>query len=299
LGRAQSDILFVSHQSERLYYATSNAVLYRRSTRSQASPIEYQIPFGIGSGHNMLIYVTLPYFALTSPSDDAFHVFSMKSTLVHVMSVRQQFSSVKALLSAGRLLIVLNGDASLAAWDLDRTNHQSPLYRVSYHIERAVDAAASECLQMVVCCDISGKIAVVDLYYGTLMRSFNLTPRGLKPVKIMVVDEGYFVILCEERLHNEVKSTIQIYGLNTELQGSYAYEKEVTAWCGINRVGKSPMIAVGFVDGVFGLIDVPEGGLITKLTFPAQIVAMSYDVRSNFLYFGRSDRQIAYTAIDF
>jgi hypothetical protein len=248
----------------------------------------------------MSLFADRRYFVLTSPSDDAFHVFAMRSTLVHVMSVRQQFSGVKTLLSGGgRLLIVLNDDASLAAWDLDRTDHHSPLYRVSYHIERAVDAAASESLQMVITCDIGGKIAVTDLYYGTLMRSFNLVPRGMRPVKVMVIDDGYFVILCEERLHNEVKSTIQIYGLGTELIGAYGYEKELAAWCGVNRVGKPAMIAVAFVDGVFGLIGVPEGNAITTVAFPARVVAMSYDVRSNLLYLGRADRQIVFTTVDF
>jgi hypothetical protein len=289
-----SDILFLINEDNRLYFATVDAVLHCAKAQPPASTIEYAIPFGIGASRSVAVYGKLEYFVLTSPSEDAFHAFSMQSTLKHVMSVRQQFSGVSALLGGGaRLLIVLNSDASLAAWDLTRTDHHSPLYRVNYHLQRAVDAAASESLQMVVSCDITGKVALMDLYHGTLMRSFNVP---LKPVKVMLLDEGFVVLLCEEKSNG---STIQIYELSTDLAGTFDSSAKATAWCGINPVGRSPMIAVAFDDGLVVLLGAPEGNLLTSMKMASPVVAMTYEVRGNLLFIANQDRQVLFTPVDF
>ncbi|OHS98600.1 hypothetical protein TRFO_35000 [Tritrichomonas foetus] len=286
--------------SNQLYVVTNEAYLMKLKPKQIILDSSLQIPFGVGKC--VAVFPKLKLIVVTSPSGDAFHTFSIESTsLFHIFSFRQQFSSLNSLTNAGKsMLVVLSQDGSLTVWDFSPSSNSfnDPLYKVNHHLVSAVDATASEDLRLVVSCDISRRIVLTELYEGTFIRSFYLPDESSVPVKVMILDAGYIVSFCEHRSHNDIRSTIHINALDSDTLGIYDHPRRVTSCCPINLHSGMSFIAVGFEDGSFFILATPDANAVHTTLFPSPVIAISYQKGENLLFLANSERQIFSLVLD-
>ena len=280
----------------------ANSVLISRFSSTTKCYIPY------GTGKSILIFPKHKLLAATSPSEDSLHIFSFTSnlSLSHIFSFRQHFSLLQALSSAGdSMLAVLCQDGSILVWDLNDGSYNNsaisnsyninydPIYRVNHHFVQAVDISASKVLRLVVSIDISRRIVLAELSTGKFIRSFYLNDYQSIPYKILLLNSGFIVSICEHRSNNDIRSTIQMNALDSTLLSMYDHSRRVTSLCpiDINENGKS-YIAISFEDGFFILLSCPEAQIIHTKTFPSKIISISHLESERLLLLSNNNNQI-------
>jgi hypothetical protein len=291
---ARCEILLVEMWKGLFYLMTADGVISR--IKKKLLDHKWCLPAGFGIGNRVLFFPSCSTIVMNSPSGDSFHTFRMDSTLIPVNSFRHQFSALTSLAKGDtKVLVVQSHDCSMNVWNVQKNER---LYQVTYHSASAVDAAVSESLRLIASCDSRRRVVFIQLWNGAFIRSFDLADEKQTPVKIMLIDDGYCAAVTEARFRNEVKSVIQIYGMNTTLLGSYLHETAVTCWCPICRVGKQALIAVAFENCDLVILLAPVAKAETKATFSAPIRTMSFDAERNTLYLADSEYRVFRAVVD-
>lgn len=279
------DAVYLSARNQSLFLVTSDFMFHRIKQQQ----VSLSIPFGLGLGKSIAVLPKLHALVMTSPSEDSFYAFSFDSSMNLVTSYRQQFSALTTFVAVGEsMLVVLSQDGTLETWMFAPQGKCEMMYRVNHHHISAVDAAASESLRMIASCDSNGKVIMCELLSGTFSRSFMLKS---VPVKIMILEEGYIVTLSEKRLNNEVKSRIEIYGLDGQFLVFYDRESSVSAWCAIDRTQGESLVCAAFEDGCFVILTA-QGEVRNSAQLDSAICALSYNEQTNTIYMVNRDRAI-------
>jgi WD40 repeat protein len=251
--------------------------------------IGYRSEFTIEGGVGRSIIFLPDYFVCTSPANDTFHVFSSFTEGGHLFSCRHSFSEISSLCAAGNSsMAVLSGDGFLSIWNVFDLKG-GPKYRV--HPQMAAVLAVCEPLNLIVTCDLSRTIVMLELFDGRYVRSFCLDSEFPVPVRLMLIEDGFLVVLCEKRLENEVLSRLQVFGLNSELLATYERNARVTSWCAICMWFKS-VLAVAFDDETVVFLAVPSGMVLNEMSLGFWVRAMDYDYVGCRLLMSSSMKQI-------
>ena len=174
----------------------------------------------------------------------------------------------------------------------DNTSSYDPAYKVNHHLVSAVCVTASYPLRLIVSCDISRRIVLTELVDGSFIRSFSIPDESAMPVGLLILDAAYIVTFCEHRSHNDIRSTIQIYALDSSMLSIFDHPRPVTASCAINLVNGNSYIAVGFSDGTLVILSSPDASVVHTKLFPSPIVAISQKDGEKLLYLANAEKQI-------
>jgi hypothetical protein len=111
---------------------------------------------------------------------------------------------------------------------------RTPLSGANYHLGLAVYISASNALCLMATADASGRAVFLHLRSGAFVGLF----RTEKVWGVLIVDDG-FIAVCEGW-------AIDVSTTGDRRLCEFRSEAEVSAWCPIESVGASSLIAVAF-----------------------------------------------------
>jgi hypothetical protein len=296
LAQSPADVVCLGVGRQSVFYVAADSVLREVKLRGKDTQ-SYVIPFPIGVAHSCALFPDFNRFVFTAPSRDAFHAFSLEPPLTHLFSFRQQFSLLSRLIADRSILAVFSQDGSLLVWDFRSENHD-PVYRSYHHFAPGAALGASDCLRVIATCDVSNRVVFADLYSGAFMRAFQIADDRV-PIAIHMLNEGFLVAVCEQRLENGFRTIVQVHGLGTEMHGVWERKEKVACSCAVDRIHAAAMVAVAFEDGLFVLLGMPGAAVVASVDFASPLRTMVYDAGTDRLLMANADRQILATEIDY
>lgn len=136
-------------------------------------------------------------------------------------------------------------------------------YRSNHHFITTLDAHGNGNLGFIASCDISKRLILTDLYSGSFMRSWRISDKSLTPQRVLVLDSGFIVVLCEILFHNDKRTVIQCYSVESDIIGAYDHYGGAIAWTPINYKDGNSFVAISYEDNTFVILSAPN--LLVKM----------------------------------
>jgi WD40 repeat protein len=238
-------------------------------------------------------------FVVSSLWDNSFHVFDIDYSFVtHSVSVRQKFSLLSTLNSAGDSFLLASWrDSSLTLWNLADGQVRKPLYRKAPHLTSVVDVHANAALGLIASLDKGRHCILSILNSGAFQRSFDI--EGTDSLRrLMLFSGGYVAVLSQTEIGDAIVTTVRIYGVNTRKIEEVTFEESVVEWCMAEFETFVSAVAITFLSKRVVILGIPDGQILSDWQFGEVAVNVTFSARMNCFILGMKNGDLSALWLD-
>jgi hypothetical protein len=215
-------------------------------------------------------------FVATSSWDNSFHVFKIDAgSIAHAHSIRQKFSFLSTLMSAGGSFLLTSWrDSSIRLSDLSikRTKY---VYRIAPHLTSIVDIHASARARIIASLDKSRRCVLSMLYSGKYIRSFAVDGADVLE-KVLLFSNGFVAVLSKVELPDVRKAIVRVFGIDARKLAQMEFDEKILEWTKAEFACALDALVLSFESKKCIILRIPDLSVLRTVEAEVQFMTLKF-----------------------